>query len=353
MRCTAYLVLVLILVLPTAALAEEELTVGVKEAPPFVMRDDAGTAKGFSVDLVREIASRFDPPRRIRLEWAPDLSSHLADVAAGRVDLAIAATSITAAREQQVDFSNPFFRDALDVVVPERGSGVRLWDALLQSDVPNVLLALLVFVVAVSHLIWFLERGDGGFSRSYVKGVGQGVWWTVVTMSTVGYGDFVPKKVHGRGLGVAVIFVGIVMFGIAVASLTAAATAQQITSPIERLSDLAGMRVGAIPESIGAQELARRGIRAQSVPSTAAGMEAVRDGRLDAFVHDRSQLLYALSKAPGTLMLVNRPFAQQSYAIAFPIGSPLRKEVNVVLQRLTEGDDAPYDAIYQRWFPTR
>ena len=74
---------------------------------------------------------------------------------------------------------------------------------------------------------------------------------------------------------------------------------------------------------------------------------------MDAFVHDRSQLPYALSKAPGRLMLVNRPFVQQSYAIALPIGSPLRKEVNVVLQRLKEGDDSPYDAIYQRWFPTR
>lgn len=267
--------------------------------------------------------------------------------------MGIAATSVTAKREQQVDFSNPFFRDALDIVVPDRGTGFSLWDALLASDVPSVLLMLLVFVVAASHLVWFMERGRGGFARGYLTGVGQGVWWTVVTMSTVGYGDFVPKTSHGRGLGVAVIFVGIVMFGVAVASLTAAATAQQLGAPIERLSDLAGMRVVAIADSMAAQELGRRGIQATPVSSTGAGIEAVRQGTADAFVHDRSQLAYALSKASGGLMLVNRPFVQQNYAICFPLGSPLRKEVNVILQRLKEGEDSPYDAIFQRWFAAR
>ena len=353
MHRPACLLLLLLLGFPSVAVAAEELTVGVKEAPPFVMRDTSGAVRGFSIDLVREIASQLDPPRRVRFEWAPDLSSHLAAVEAGKVDLAIAATNVTAAREQQVDFSNPFFLDTLDAVVPEQATGFRLWEALLESDVPKVFFALLVFVVAASHLVWFLERGGGGFARSYLKGVGQGVWWTVVTMSTVGYGDFVPKTNRGRGLGVAVIFVGIVMFGIAVASLTAAATAQKLDTPITRLSDLAGMRVGALAQSTAAEELARRGIRAQPVDSTTAGLDAVRSRALDAFVHDRSQLLDGLSKAPGSLMLVDRPFVQQSYAIAFPIGSPLRKEINVVLQRLKEGDDAPFDAIYKRWFTTR
>jgi len=38
------------------------------------------------------------------------------------------------------------------------------------------------------------------------------LWWSVVTMSTVGYGDFYPVTVGGRFMAALLIFVGIVLF---------------------------------------------------------------------------------------------------------------------------------------------
>jgi voltage-gated potassium channel len=35
------------------------------------------------------------------------------------------------------------------------------------------------------------------------------IWWTVVTVASVGYGDIVPKTLYGRVLGIAVIFSGL------------------------------------------------------------------------------------------------------------------------------------------------
>jgi voltage-gated potassium channel len=37
----------------------------------------------------------------------------------------------------------------------------------------------------------------------------DGVWWSVVTVTTVGYGDLYPKSVGGRLIGMALMFVGI------------------------------------------------------------------------------------------------------------------------------------------------
>lgn len=37
----------------------------------------------------------------------------------------------------------------------------------------------------------------------------DGVWWAVVTVTTVGYGDLYPKDVEGRIIGIVLMFVGI------------------------------------------------------------------------------------------------------------------------------------------------
>jgi voltage-gated potassium channel len=37
----------------------------------------------------------------------------------------------------------------------------------------------------------------------------DGVWWAVVTVTTVGYGDLYPKTVQGRLIGVVLMFVGV------------------------------------------------------------------------------------------------------------------------------------------------
>ena len=352
MRMPALASLVLVFLVALAAPARgEELTVGIKEAPPFVMLGEGKAPRGFSIDLIREIAARLDPAREVRFVVHPDLTTHLDAVAKGEVDMGIAATTVTAEREAKMDFSQGFYPDSLDIVVSDRGSSTSLWAAVRDSDVPGVLLGLAIFVLITAHIVWLVERGRGGLDKGYLSGVGEGVWWTIVTMSTVGYGDIVPKTGIGRLLGVIVIFAGIVVFGVAVASLTAAATAQKLETSVRDIGDVRGKRVVAIDGSIAQRELEQRGFKPDAVPNTAAGLEAVRSGSAVAFVHDRSQLLYALSREGDGLVLVGRAAVPQDYAVAFPLGSPLRKQVNIALQRLKEGEDAPYAEIKRRWFP--
>lgn len=42
----------------------------------------------------------------------------------------------------------------------------------------------------------------------------EAIWWSVVTMTTVGYGDFVPVTVIGRSVGVATMLLGIILVAI-------------------------------------------------------------------------------------------------------------------------------------------
>ncbi|HCA61890.1 MAG TPA: potassium channel protein, partial [Synechococcales bacterium UBA8647] len=66
-------------------------------------------------------------------------------------------------------------------------------------------------VILQVFLGYLMVLVESGHPNSQFQSVGQGVYWAVVTMTTVGYGDVVPQTVLGRLLAAAVMLLG---FGI-------------------------------------------------------------------------------------------------------------------------------------------
>jgi voltage-gated potassium channel len=52
--------------------------------------------------------------------------------------------------------------------------------------------------------------------------VGDGVWWAIVTLGTVGYGDIVPHSAWGRVVGAVVITFGVTFLAMLTAIVTSA-----------------------------------------------------------------------------------------------------------------------------------
>jgi voltage-gated potassium channel len=50
--------------------------------------------------------------------------------------------------------------------------------------------------------------------------LGDGIWWSVVTLGTVGYGDIVPHSAWGRILGCIVIVCGVTFLAFLTATVT-------------------------------------------------------------------------------------------------------------------------------------
>ena len=67
---------------------------------------------------------------------------------------------------------------------------------LTSPDILVILLAVCCIAVIGGVFIWFMERytPESTFPKEFSSGVLAGVYWAVVSMATVGYGDKVPKS---------------------------------------------------------------------------------------------------------------------------------------------------------------
>ncbi len=91
--------------------------------------------------------------------------------------------------------------------------------AALQGRVPlyvGVSTGVLVFCAALAVLD--AERGQPG---SNIHTFGSAIWWAMVTITTVGYGDYFPVTVEGRCVAVGLMLGGIALIGVVTASFAA------------------------------------------------------------------------------------------------------------------------------------
>ena len=130
----------------------------VRVLEPFVIDSD-GELQGFSVDLARSIGLLAD--LEIDFVVVDTVGEQLEAVERGDADAAIGAISITADREQRVDFSLPMFESGISIAVPTDGQRPSLRSLLGQVFQPFLavlLAAMVVGTIVVGAVVWLLER---------------------------------------------------------------------------------------------------------------------------------------------------------------------------------------------------
>ncbi len=337
-----------------APAATPTIIVATKPLDPFVMQR-GDELQGFSVDLWEEVARR----NRWTYEWQlhEKVGEVLDSVAAENAQVGIAGISMTSDREQAVDFSFPMFNAGLQIAVPAENStgflsGLR---SMFNADMLRLFAIVGVIVVVVGHVIWLVERNrDPKFARQYSRGVGEGVWQAGSTVMQAGYGDRPPDKAIGRVAALVWMFIGIVFVANLQAILTSDRTIERLNSGISDLNDLPGKRVVTVDGSTADTFLTERGIPHGTVARIEDAYKALDSDApsADAVVYDSPVLLYyAATGGKNRVRVVGTVVKSEPYGIAFPIGSPLREDVNRTLLEITA--DGTYEEIYQRWFGTR
>jgi voltage-gated potassium channel len=71
-----------------------------------------------------------------------------------------------------------------------------------------------IFLVVIAGAVQ-AEANAGEF-----KSLWDGIWWAIVTVTTVGYGDIYPTTVSGRLIGMALMFLGIGFLAVLTATIS-------------------------------------------------------------------------------------------------------------------------------------
>jgi ABC-type amino acid transport substrate-binding protein len=84
-----------------------EITIGVKfDVPPFGFKDTSGEVQGFDIDLAKAIADELGAKPKYIEALSDNRIAFLKD---GTADLILSTMTITAERDEEIDFSTPYF----------------------------------------------------------------------------------------------------------------------------------------------------------------------------------------------------------------------------------------------------
>ncbi len=101
-----------------------------------------------------------------------------------------------------------------------------------------VLLAVAALVFVCAGLVTVAERHARGAN---IHDYGQGLWWAIVTVTTVGYGDRYPVTAFGQGVAVFLMLVGIGLLGALTATLASYFVQEKSNATEERLERIEAM----------------------------------------------------------------------------------------------------------------
>jgi polar amino acid transport system substrate-binding protein len=320
-----------------------QLTVLVSEVRPLVIVGTDGKLSGFDIELWEAVAQKLGYRFKYQQVSFPNKIAALdgsIPVIQDRV-IALGGITLTAEREKQFDFTHPYMTGGLAIL---SRSGSTSWLSVVQelfSQSWEAIAYFVCFVVACGILIALFETPNSGDPS--VGDVFNGIYFCIVTITTVGYGDYAPKRGLYKVFTVAMILGGIIFFSYFISQLTSVSvnTRKELTS----IQDLERKKIGVISGTATEDYMGGLDIHVESNMDNL--LSSLREKEIDVVVHDAPTIRY-LSTTNHDLEIAGPLLSKCDYGWATPSGSLLLEEVNNALLLLKETGE--YSELSERWF---
>jgi len=300
---------------------KDTLLVAYTQEPPFII-DHQGTLSGISIYLWEEIASELDIPFRYQ---AMSFKEILEGLEKETIDISINPLTITYDRYKKFDFTQSFYVSYSTIAIHEETSIRRVYQFLGSVFNKNFLRGLLFLLLLISifgFLIWQFEKEKNPEQfHPENKGIWDGIWWSIVTMTTVGYGDKTPKTKGGKMVALVWMLSGILFISGLTASIASSLTVGHMSEDANHLEDFKKKQIGTVRNSSAANYLQNNFFRNVILyENVLSGLNALDAHQLDAFLYDAPILKYRINENAHLWHLEILPvqFNKQFYAFGFP-----------------------------------
>lgn len=319
-----------------------KLTVAVAECPPFVIVKD-GRYSGLAVYLWERIGSEMG------LSWdyveyplADLLKTITSKDQSGLPDVGISCTSVTAEREELIDFSHSFNETYTAIAVRQ----TTLWSAITGFfSSPHVLKALFIVLgtaILIGAVFYLLEHKNNKKLFSNQTILGKIVEPIIVGLMFVSSGPirfYRFKTLTARILSAILTLSSTFLIAAITAVLASSFTLTAMQTEVRSLDDLRNVQVGALAASTSSAFLTSNGIAHKTDPDLDTLVNELDAGKLDAIVSDAAFLTYRINQGKQrgkfkSLTVLPYELAAQNYAFILEQDSQLRERINRAL--LTE-----------------
>jgi ABC-type amino acid transport substrate-binding protein len=322
---------------------KDTLVIGYYPSAPFVTQID-GKLNGISIWLWNQIQKETNFNYRFINLTLDEVVKGIADK---QIDMSINPLTITSKRSEIIDFSAPYFISNSAVMVESVSSfekGLQFITSFFSLNFIRAIGALFLVVFIFGFVAWLFERrkNPDEFGKG-IKGLGSGIWWSAVTMTTVGYGDKSPKSAGGRVVALVWMFAAIIIISGFTASIASSLTVNQLSWNQNSIDAFKEKRVAVIENSATEAFLEHRFFKKLKTYKTLKDCrDALANGIVDAVSHDEPQLKYITQLDTANLFeTLPISYNSQLYAFGFSEDLPekIKEEISNELLKVVESTD--------------
>lgn len=351
------------------------------DVPPFLMKKKrheggeplVGNARfeGYVVDLAAKIADQFPMDYIIKIvadgqygaltvngTW----NGMMGELTRHEVDLVIAPLTITCMRERAADFSKPFMKTGISIMIkkPDKQKpGVfSFMDPLSQEvwiciTIGYVAVSLVLFFVGrFSPYEWQIKDSNRGQKVINTFNLSNTFWFSLGALMQQG-SEISPRSISGRIVGTGWWFFTLIIISSYTANLAAFLTIERLLPPINSAKDLVEqkkiqygtIKSGSTKEFFKTSQVSiyRRIWEVMSqdtsvfVSTTAEAVRRVRNSKgTYAFFLESVMNDYYNQRKPCNTMKVGENLDSKGYGVATPMNSKLRMSINLAVLILRE-----------------
>ncbi|MFS4491776.1 transporter substrate-binding domain-containing protein [Maribacter sp. 2308TA10-17] len=318
MKKIALIIIISLFNLPLSGQTQQDtLLVGYTTAPPFIVQEGE-LLEGINIWLWQRTAADLNLNYKLVPMGFRDMLDALKT---GEIDVSINPLTVTSERSKAFEFTNSYYAAHSTIAISEATTLEKLIGFLKQffnQDFLKGLFVLLFIIFWFGMLGWYFERKENPeHFRNSGSGIWDGMWWSAVTLTTVGYGDKAPKTKMGKITALVLMFGGLLFISGLTASIASSLTVNQLSSSPDGFMAFKERKVGTI-ENSGAMEYLNKHFfkDISGYSGVVPGLQDLKNGNVTAFMYDEPILKYRIQEDAelSNLQILPVKFDVQFYA---------------------------------------